>query len=135
MACTHWLHHNHFSHYGRAGFNMFSTGYISKIDDEHRLQSGFDFSEVAATVSKETMLEQIPAMLFGGAEGLTFEQFFMRLIYTTPATRDMVEATLLELHRSGEIVVVDESGDPSKARVNLKNNHVLRLPSQRSFTF
>jgi three-Cys-motif partner protein len=135
MASTHWQHHNHFSHYGDAGFHMFSTGYISKIDDEHKLQAGFDFSEVAATVSKETMMEQIPAMLFDGAEGMTFEQFFLRLINTTPATRDMVEATLLELHQSGEIVVVDDSGDPSRARVSLKSNHVLRLPSQRTFSF
>lgn len=41
----------------------------------------------------------------------------------------MVEATLLELHQGGEIVVVDESGDPSRARVSPKNNHVLRLSS------
>jgi three-Cys-motif partner protein len=135
MASTHWQHHNHFSHYGDAGFHMFSTGYIAKIDDEHKLQTGFDFSEVAATLSKETMMEQVPTMLFEGAEGMTFEQFFLKLINTTPATRDMVEATLLELHQSGEIVVVDESGDPSKARVSLKRNHILRLPSQRSFSF
>jgi len=135
MASTHWQHNNHFSHYGDAGFHMFSTGYIGKIDDEHKLQAGFDFSEVAATVSKETMMEQIPAMLFDGAEGMSFEQFFLKLINTTPATRDMVESTLLELHKGGEIIVVDGSGDPSKARVNLKADHVLRLPSQRSFTF
>lgn len=135
MAATHWRHHNHYAHYGDAGFNMFSTGYISKIDDDHKLQGGFDFSEVAAAVSKETMLEQIPAMLFAGADGMTFEQFFLALINTTPATRDMVEATLLELHQGGEIVVADEAGDPSRARVNLKNHHVLRLPSQRIFSF
>lgn len=135
MASTHWKHQNHFSHYGDAGFNMFSTGYITKIDDEKKLQAGFDFSELAAAVSKETMMEQIPAMLFAGAEGMTFEEFFLRLINTTPATRDMVKDALLELNQGGEIVVVDESGDPSRARVNLKNNHVLRLPSQRSFSF
>lgn len=135
MASTHWKHHNHFSHYGDAGFNMFSTGYITKIDDEKKLQAGFDFSELAAAVSKETMMEQIPAMLFAGADGMTFEQFFLRLINTTPATRDMVKDALLELNQGGEIVVVDESGDPSRARVNLKSNHVLRLPSQRSFSF
>lgn len=135
MASTHWLHHNHFAHYGEAGFHMFSTGYISKLDDQHKLQMGFDFSEVAATVSKDTMMEQIPAMLFDGAEGMTFEQFFLKLINTTPATRKMVEAALLELHQSGEIMVVDEFGDPSKARVNLRADHVLHLPSQRSFHF
>lgn len=135
MATTHWKHHNHFAHYGKAGFHMFSTGYAGKIDDENKLQMGFDFSEVAATVSKETMMSQIPAMLFDGADGMTFEQFFLRLINTTPATRSMVEATLLELHQSGEIVVTDESGDASKARVKLKVDHVLSLPSQRTFSF
>jgi three-Cys-motif partner protein len=135
MANTHWQHHNHFAHYGKAGFHMFSTGYIGKFDDENRLQMGFDFSEVAAVVSKETMMEQIPAMLFEGAEGMTFEQFFLKLINTTPATRSMVEATLLDLHQSGEIVVLDEAGDASKARVKLKNDNVLRLPSQRTFSF
>ncbi len=135
MANTHWQHHNHFAHYGKAGFHMFSTGYIGKFDDENRLQKGFDFSEVAATVSKETMMAQIPAMLFEGAEGMTFEQFFLKLINTTPATRSMVEATLLELHQSGEILVLDEAGDASKARVKLKSDNVLRLPSQRTFNF
>lgn len=56
-------------------------------------------------------------------------------INTTPATRNMVEVTLLELHQSGEIRVEDERGDASKARVSLKSEHVLRLPSQRSFGF
>lgn len=135
MATTHWLHHNHFAHYGRAGFHMFSTGYIGKFDDENKLQMGFDFSEVAATVSKEAMMEQIPAMLFDGDEGMTFEQFFLKLINTTPATRSMVESTLLELHQSGEIRLVDEHGHASKARVNLKAGHTLQLPSQRSFLF
>jgi three-Cys-motif partner protein len=135
MATTHWSHHNHFAHYGEAGFHMFSSGYIGKLDDEHKLQMGFDFSEVAATVSKETMMEQIPSMLYDGNEGMTFDQFFLRLINTTPATRRMVEAALLELHQSGEIRVEDERGDASKARVSLKSDHVLRLPSQRSFGF
>lgn len=135
MATTHWQHHNHFAHYGKAGFHMFSTGYIGKIDDEIRLQKGFDFSEVAALVSKETMMEQIPAMLFDGADGITFEQFFLNLINTTPATRSMVEATVLELHRYGDIIVADGAGDASKARVKLKADHILRLPPQRSFCF
>jgi hypothetical protein len=135
MAGTHWLHHNHFAHYGRPGFHMFSTGYIGKFDDEGKLQRGFDFSEVAATVSKDTMMEQIPAMLFDGAEGMTFEQFFLWLINTTPATRTMVESTLLALNESGDIAILDEDGDASRARVHLKPDHVLRLPPQRSFGF
>lgn len=135
MATTHWAHHNHFAHYGRAGFHMFSTGYISKFDDEDKLQAGFDFSEVAALVSRDAMLEQIPAMLFEVSEGMTFEQFFLKLINTTPATRNMVESAILALNQGGEIQVVDEGGEVSRARVRLKPDHVLRLPRQTSFLF
>ena len=114
---------------------MFSTGYIDKLNDENALQMGFDFSSVAAELSNDTMMEQIPALLLDGAEGMTFEQFFGQLINTTPATRSMVEAAVLELHQAGEIRVLDERGDASKARVRLKADHTLRLPSQRTFGF
>ncbi|MBN8750972.1 Uncharacterised protein [Xylophilus ampelinus] len=135
MTTTHWSHHNHFAHYGGAGLNMFSTGYIGKFDDENRLQAGFDFSDLAAAVSQEKMLAQIPAMLAEGGEGMTVEQFFLSLINTTPATRSMVEAALLALHHGGEIRVVDEAGDATRARVSLQSDHVLTLPSQRTFLF
>ncbi|KMW45709.1 hypothetical protein AC240_19800 [Ralstonia sp. MD27] len=60
------------------------------------------------------MIERISAMSFNGAEGMAFEQFFLKRLNTTRATRDMLEATLLELHQGGEIVVVDESGAPPR---------------------
>ena len=135
MAATHWEHSNHFAHYGRAGFHMFSTGYITKIDSTDQLQSGFDFSDVAATVSQDTMLEQIPAMLFEAPDYLTFEQFFMQLINTTPATRAMVEEALLALNERKEIQVLGLDGEESRARVHLKADHVLRLPKQSRFNF
>jgi hypothetical protein len=136
MASTHWKHHNHFAHYGRGGFHMFSTGYIGKLDDHNRLQLGFDFSDVAAVVSKNTMMDQVPRMLFEAVDtSITFEQFFLQLINTTPATRSMVEAVMLDLHKVGEIAIFDESGVASRARVNLKPHHVLRLPSQLTFGF
>ena len=74
-------------------------------------------------------------MLLDGAKGMAFEQFFGQLISTTPTTRSMVEAAVLELHQSGEIRALDERGNASKARFRLKANHVLRLPSQRTFNF
>lgn len=135
MASTHWEHHNHFAHYGGAGFNMFSTGYIGKLDDTGKLQSGFDFSEVAAVVSQDTMLEQIPRLLSEVPDGITFEQFFMRLINTTPATRDMVESTLLKLSAHQQVQVLGDDGVPSSARVHLKPEHVLRRPPQGAFSF
>lgn len=135
MATTHWNHSNHFSHYGRAGFHMFSTGYIAKIDSRDQPQSGFDFSEVAASVSRDTMLKQIPAMLFDATDGVTFEKFFLHLINTTPATRTMVESALLTLSQANEIQVLGEDGEESRARAHLKPGHVLLLPKQTRLIF
>lgn len=135
MASTHWEHHNHFAHYGGAGFNMFSTGYIGKLDDSGKLQAGFDFSEVAASVSQEVMLEQIPRLLSEVPHGITFEEFFMSLINTTPATRDMVETALLNLSGEQQVQVLREDGQPSNARVHLKPGHILRRPKQEAFSF
>lgn len=130
MARTHWQHNNHFVHYGAPGFNMFSTGYIGKLDDANKLQMGFDFSEVASSISKDTMMEQIPRMLFDGHDGISFEQFFLKLINTTPATQDMVEAALLQLHKGKEIRIMGDGGVESRVRSSLSKDHVLRLPSQ-----
>lgn len=135
MANAHWEHNNHFAHYALAGFDMFATGYIGKLDDGNKLQQGFDFSGVAAQVSQETMAEQIPRMLFDGADGISFEQFFLNVINTTPATQEMVKATILELHQHGEIRIVDGRGETSRARAHIKPNHSLRLPAQQTFLF
>lgn len=135
MATTHWQHHNHFAHYGDAGFNMFSTGYIGKLDDGNKLQMGFDFSDVAAAVSKETMMEQIPKMLFQGNDGITFERFFLTLINGTPATRTMVADALLDLHKLKEIHIEDLEGGVSRPRQHLQPEHVLRISPQQHFGF
>ncbi|TXI24947.1 MAG: three-Cys-motif partner protein TcmP [Roseateles sp.] len=135
MASTHWEHYNHFAHYGGAGFDMFSTGYIGKLDDTGKLQSGFDFSEVAAAVSEDTMLEQIPKLLSGVPDGITFDDFFMRLINSTPATRVMVEKALLKLSAHKEVQVLGDDGVPSAAHVHLKGEHVLRRPSQLTLSY
>lgn len=115
---------------------MFSSaGYITKIDSTDKLQSGFDFSEVAASMSHETMLEQIPSMLSEAEKGITFGQFFLQWINTTPATREMVESTLLTLGQRREIEILGADGEESRAKVHLKPEHVLRLPRQTKFIF
>ncbi|ROT43868.1 three-Cys-motif partner protein TcmP [Pusillimonas sp. NJUB218] len=135
MATAHWEHNNHFAHYGQAGIDMFSTGYIGRLDDTNKLQQGFDFSPIAAEVSKETMLGQIPRILFDGADGISYEKFFLDVINTTPANQEMVKATVLELHQLGEIRILDERGEASRARSNIKPTYRLKLPAQKSFAF
>lgn len=67
--------------------------------------------------------------------GLTFEQFFMQLINTMPATRTMVEEALLVLNERKKIQVLGLDGEELRARVHLKADHVLRLPKRGRFNF
>ncbi|MFO1219626.1 MAG: three-Cys-motif partner protein TcmP [Burkholderiaceae bacterium] len=135
MAGSHWKHHNHFVHYGTAGFNMFSTGYAARIDNDDRPQAGFLFDDIAATASQKAMLAQIPKALETSRDGIAFERFFLDRINTTPATREMVEATILELVRERQVEVVGDDGSLRNVRKALKGSHILKLAPQRTFVF
>lgn len=134
MAGTHWEHQNHFVHYGTAGFDMLGAGYAARIDDEGSDQTAFNFDDVAHGLSLETMREQIPIALSAYEGGVTFEQFFLERVNTTPATRDMVEKAILDLVSSKEVQVLgDEGRRVAKVRKALDGNHVLLRTKQRSF--
>lgn len=135
MANAHWKHHNHFIHYGLSGFDMFSTGYAARIDDEDRPQAAFEFDAVASASSLEAMLEQIPQALSQAAEGRRFRDFFIERVNTTPATETMVEEAVLRLVRERAIEVVGDNGSLRHVRKAIQDDHVIRLPEQRPLIF
>lgn len=135
MAAAHWQHHNHFGHYGQPGFDMLSTGYVARIDPDARVQQAFEFDDAAKAASRSAMLLQIPTALLMHRDGIKFDDFFLARMNTTPATKKMVEKTVLELVHEREIQVVGTDGTLRHVRTALKNDHVLRLPQQRAFSF
>ena len=135
MATTHWQHQNHFAHYGGAGFDMLSTGYAAKIDDEGRPQAMFEFDDAAAHMSLSTMQDQIPRLLVDNPDGILFDEFFAERSNTTPATKAMVEKTVLDLVREKEVEIVGLDGKVRNVRTALQSDHVVRLRSQRRFVF
>ena len=135
MTTAHWQHHNHFIHYGKAGFDMFSTGYAARIDGAEQMQVGFEFDDAAANASLQEMRIQIPRVLHELSDGITFEQFFMGRVNTTPATREMIEGAVLQLVRDKVVEIVGREGDIRNVRSSVQSSHVLRLAKQRSFSF
>lgn len=135
MATAHWRYHNHFGHYGLPGFNMLHTGYAAKLNPENSFQAAFEFDDLAKSASNEAMLSQIPPMLAKYPDGIPFGVFFLQNINTTPATRKMIQESVLELVRGKEIHVVDEIGQKRNVRTDLRDEHILRLPAQKSFLF
>ncbi|WP_296655271.1 three-Cys-motif partner protein TcmP [Paraburkholderia sp.] len=135
MAQAHWQHHNHFGHYGPPGLDMLRTGYAAVINRESSPQATFQFDDVARAASTDAMLAQIPRKLAARPNGIPFGEFFLSHINSTPATMKMVEASVLELVRAKEIQVVDTVGAIRSVRTSLRPNHIIRLPSQKSFAF
>lgn len=132
MASAHWRHHNHFVHYGAAGFDMFSTGYAARIDDEEKLQAAFEFDDAAKHASQKAMLDQIPSALSSSPNGVRFKDFFVERVNSTPVTEAMFEQAVLALVREREVEVVGDNGSLRHVRTALQADHVLRLPLQRS---
>jgi three-Cys-motif partner protein len=135
MAGAHWKHHNHFVHYGRAGFDMLSTGYAARIDDDAKPQVAFEFDDVASTASQDEMLVQIPQALAQYRAGIAFKQFFVERVNTTPATEVMVEQAVLQLVRDRQVQVIGPDGTVRNVRTALKPDHVIKLPDQQVFSF
>lgn len=135
MATAHWGHQNHFGHYGRPGLDMLRTGYAAAIDEEDSPQAAFEFDDAARAASHEAMLEQIPRALADQRDGVPFEQFFLSHINSTPATLEMVEKSILQLVQVNELEVVGDDGELRNVRKSLKPEHIIRLPSQRTFIF
>lgn len=132
MATAHWRHHNHFVHYGRAGFDMFSTGYAARIDDDERPQAAFEFDDAASRASRSAMMDQIPEALSAAPDGVRFKDFFVDRVNSTPVTEAMFETAVLALVREREIEVVGDNGSLRNVRTALQADHVLRLRRQRS---
>lgn len=135
MANTHWKYHNHFAHHGGAGFEMLSTGYAAKIDDEDKAQREFLFDDTAKKLSIETMLEQIPRYLAEAKEGITFEAFFAQRINSTPATKAMIEKTILQLAQANEIVIANENGKIRTPKVYIKSKDIIKPYPQKTLFY
>ncbi len=135
MASTHWKYHNHFVHYGAPGFDMLTTGYAARIDESGHAQGAFEFDDVAANANKEAMLVQIPQALDRQKGGVSFERFFHDRVNLTPATREMVAKAVLELAASKEVEILGADGTLRRVRSAIQSDHVLRLSTQKIFSF
>lgn len=132
MATTHWKYNNHFAHYGGSGFEMLSAGYAARIDDQEKPQMGFLFDDMAEKASIDVMLEQIPRYLSANQSGISFEEFFIQRMNSTPATRSMVEKTVLRLVHENEIYIADASGKILSPRTAIKSDYIIKSHPQKT---
>jgi len=135
MANTHWNHNNHFVHYGDAGLDMFGVGYAAVIDKNVENQGAFNFDYIASEKSHDSMMKEIPYYLEKIRDGINFGDFFTERCNNTPATRAMIEKTILNLVEEKEILVIGNNNKISNVKTTIKDSHLILLKPQRKFIF
>lgn len=108
MMKVHWGVKNHFRHYGRAGLREM-LGYDPRLDEERSGQP-FMFDGRAEERVKETILADLPQIVFGSREGISFAQLLDTVANETPATRGMLKQAVETLAREGDIELVGAAG-------------------------
>lgn len=135
MAEAHWRHNNHFVHYGDAGLDMFGVGYAARLDEADSPQTVFEFDDIAAGRSRDTMLAEIPRILSTKDEGIRFHNFFVEHCNSSPATRTMIEKTTLDLVQDAQVEVIGTDGRKRRVTAAIQDDDVIRMPRQRRFFF
>lgn len=87
MTQVHWKHNNSFVHYGGAGIDMFTLGYLSGRDSSFTGQHAMDFlfDDSAAERTSNTLMEQLPRLIFARDEGIEFGALYAATCNTSPA--------------------------------------------------
>jgi hypothetical protein len=111
MVGVHWDHQNSFSHYGKPGLKM--LGYHQDEDVLHTGQPffpGFYFDEKAKALTKESLFEELPSLIFEHPGTMDVKTLFAKISNGTPATSEILNASLLDLANDHQIIIKDENG-------------------------
>lgn len=132
MVDIHWLHGNHFVHYGGSGLDMYCLrGFNVKADAD---MFGFDIDAKVAT--ENALQEQLPRLItdkYSG--GITYHKLLTDQANYTPARdRDIREVFQNEDIRR-DIMIVSETGTVRRIGTAPKNSDIIIPNPQKRFIF
>lgn len=138
MTEVHWDNHNYFIHYGGSGLNMFQmVGYDPSFDANHKGQAslGFEFDDIARQASINSLMEQIPRLIYSNENGMSFGELFAKTCNGSPASAAIYrDATGLLLdHKIVEIIGSDGVGRRSARQIK-PTDQIIPLRQGRLFT-
>lgn len=138
MTEVHWDNHNYFIHYGGAGLNMFQmVGYDPEHDSSFRKQSslGFEFDSVAREASIDTLMQQVPRLIYSHDGGTSFGELFAKTCNTSPASAAIYRDTIGKLLDEKIIEVISVDGVHRRSGQQVKATDQILPPQQRGFFF
>jgi three-Cys-motif partner protein len=133
MTEVHWEKSNTFIHYGGEGLDMFKIGYITNADERFTQQGklGYEFDDDARKRTIEKLHTDIPSLIYGHDEGLSFETLHATTCNDTPATARIYKETLGSLAKLSEIEIISPAGQRKTAAGQIKADDRILPPRQR----
>lgn len=136
MMGLHWQMANHFSHYLEP--DLFTLGYRGRDDSDATKQVAFElgdehrFDAVADERCRTGLARKLVPMIFDRSEPTVFGDMLNALGSSTPATADMMRATLGPAIQQGEIVATSVKGVHREKGSTLHPTDVLSASPQRT---
>ena len=140
MTRIHWDKNTHFIHYGGAGLDMFHVlGYVPESDSNYTGQTtlediGFCFDEPAKDASIETLMEQIPRLIYPSPDGMSFAELFATTCNSSPASSDIYRKTLERLLQFKDLEIISQRGERRKSS-NIHDSDQILAPRQTRIMF
>ncbi|NSX02755.1 three-Cys-motif partner protein TcmP [Cupriavidus gilardii] len=127
MKQVHWMHSNHFMHYGGAGLNMLAPqtmGFLQEFD------GGFKFDDVARAKSDKELVIQLARHIHDHPGPRPFSRLFAETCNGTPATASMYKDALTTLVAEGDIVVRSLDGKARHRSRYIRDTDLVDTPKQ-----
>lgn len=138
MARVHWSKNNHFIHYGGAGIDMFrALGYSADRDSGFTGQNelGFCFDDVAEQSSVDTLMKQLPQLIYAHDDGLSFGELFATTCNLSPADSARYKTALEHLVQHKDIIIVAPDGARRLKASTITDKDQLLPAAQKTFGF
>jgi len=131
MVDLHWGMHDHFQHFGKAGFGML-LGHDPRQKSKAN-QKSFAFDADAEKLTHQALLAEMPSRISVFTELVSFKHFFNAVVNETPATKEMIAKMISELSRAKEVEVFSKDRKERRAGVIIKDTDLIRLPQNKTF--
>ncbi len=93
-------------------------------------QKEFLFDNAAEQLSMRSLLTDFPRRIASYNEGVSFGEIFRSICNETPATKSLIEQSLIELRNAKEIDVRGEFGEVRSRSSTIDDKDKLSIPSQ-----
>lgn len=132
MVDIHWLHGNHFVHYGGSGLDMYCLrGFNTQAEADM-----FGFDEDAQDTTHRNLQEQVPRLITNyHPNGITYRDLLADQANYTPARDQDLRDILCNQEVRRELVILSPEGKRRRDRTAPENTDIIIPNPQRHFNF